>query len=746
MNMMCTLVCLISLFSAVDAAVNNIQAVDRQGKVYVTFSEESGSDKTYNVYRSTSKITNVSGLTPMATLSDQSNRDPYHNWQHIIEDGAAPLSDSTGLFVYTPKSNAHAYYAVTTVHSGVENSTIVLGQNSLNTAVSEKYQKWPGAIYRGLMSPSGVEVEVYYYWMDYNDWNHAAEYYGNYFSARYPSSLQGQQNNILVTDVHSAGGASDPGKVVLPPNVSGAVIIGTSDTYRNNSVYEKFETSWKGYTDHYIEHEPQAGDVVVMYTEMRVAHYTQAVINNPHFGIDPNRVYLRGSSMGGGGTAQIGLHFSDIWASCRANGASFNQGNSQPRDWSMLEGSPIMVPGISSSAYKFRGDRDLGLVERDSGHLSFDMYDVSWMARNLLDRDFPPFINTHGTKDYKYNMRMNRNVYYSFQETRRGIWGEWVNEGHGRGPYGYDVVPGGYLRFVKNEVYPALSYASQDDDYGQFDDDARLFVALSGEDDPLVFDNAGTMNGYIDWTSSLHDMGLSNDDLIDTAAMLVITMKSSRANTTADVTPRRVQHFIIQAGSLYDWKNEAVQGGAVIQSGSVVADQYGRVTVPGFQISQTGSRLIITAYSGSLNADITAPTVPQNLSATSGPEASTLMYLSWNASTDPTVSGRMTSTVAYYEIRRNGVLIATTPNTSFIDGVYDENMTYSYEVRAYDRAENQSGWSASASAVPTGGSGGGDDGGGLPANELPVAVAAANVLEGTAPLTVNFNSNGSYDN
>ncbi|MCJ8329061.1 MAG: hypothetical protein HRT89_11140, partial [Lentisphaeria bacterium] len=351
-SMMCLAAC-------VHAAVSNIQAVDHKGKVYVTFTEESGSGKTYKVYRSTSKITNVAGMTPIATLNDKSNRDPYHDWQHIIEDGGSSLSDSTGLFVYTPKSNKNAYYAVTTVTNGVENTTIVLSQNSMNTAVAEKYQKWPAAIYRGIMNANGVDVEVYYYWMDYADWNHAAAYYGNYFSARYPSSLQGQQNNILVTDLHSAGGASDPGKVVLPPNVSGAVIIGTSDTYRNNSAYGKLESSWKGYSNHFGEHEPQAGDVAVMYTEMRVAHYTQAVINNPHFGIDPNRVYLRGSSMGGGGTAYIGLHFSDIWAACRANGASFNQGSSQPRDWSMLEKSPTLVPGISSGTYKFWGDRDL---------------------------------------------------------------------------------------------------------------------------------------------------------------------------------------------------------------------------------------------------------------------------------------------------------------------------------------------------------------------------------------------------
>ena len=57
-------------------------------------------------------------------------------------------------------------------------------------------------------------------------------------------------------------------------------------------------------------------------------------------------------------------------------------------------------------------------------------------------------------------------------------------------------------------------------DTPEHDDDARPFIALNGEDDPLNFDNAGTMNGYIDWTSSLHDMGLSNDDLIDTSAMI----------------------------------------------------------------------------------------------------------------------------------------------------------------------------------------------------------------------------------
>src|SRR6266850_3157590 len=77
--------------------------------------------------------------------------------------------------------------------------------------------------------------------------------------------------------------------------------------------------------------------------------------------------------------------------------------------------------------------------------------------------------------------------------------------------------------------------------------------------------------------------------------------------------------------------------------------------------------------------DTTAPTVPQNLTATAaGP---TQVDLSWTASTDSGGSG-----LAGYRVFRGGTQITTTTATTYSDTGLTANTAYTYTVRAYDNA------------------------------------------------------------
>jgi hypothetical protein len=83
--------------------------------------------------------------------------------------------------------------------------------------------------------------------------------------------------------------------------------------------------------------------------------------------------------------------------------------------------------------------------------------------------------------------------------------------------------------------------------------------------------------------------------------------------------------------------------------------------------------------------DTGPPTTPTGLSAT---VTSSEVSLTWSASADDTG-------VAGYEIRRDGVSIATTgPETSFTDSSVSPARTYTYDVRAKDAVGNWSGWSS----------------------------------------------------
>ena len=586
------LIVLIAASSITRAGVTHLKAECRKGKTYVTFTQ-TPEGKLYRVYRSTEKIRAVADMKPVATLDDTSSREPHHGWQHIISDKGQPLDKKTGLFVYTPKKDEQAYYAVTVD----DHENIAPGVNALAEPVAETQLEWPGAVLREIKKDRRGLVHVFYYWMDHADWNHAAEYYGHYFVVWVPETLKGKAGNPLITNLHSASGASTPGATgVELPRFRNAVSVATSDTYRRSPVKSYVgSTGWSGYTNNFKKHRPKQGDVVVGYTELRVVAYTHAVMADPRFGIDPNRVYLRGSSMGGMGTLFIGSHYPDLWASMRANVAPIFRGNSEPRDWGDVK-KRWASPGEWLRGASLFGPRDLGLTLAN-GVRAYDWYSISWMARNRLDTDLPPLVHSHASKDWKRAMRLNRNLYRAFAETRRGVWGLWVDKGHGRHghhAYGHAVVPGGFMRFLKNEMYPAFSNASKDDDYGQKDQDKRAFIGATGDKDPLKFDAAGVMNTYIDWTSKLHDMGLADDDLVDAKDRIAITMKSGRPDTMADVTPHRVQNFVIEPGKACPWKNVDVATGKLVASGEVTADKRGLITVRAFAISKTGNRLIVT--------------------------------------------------------------------------------------------------------------------------------------------------------
>ncbi len=81
-------------------------------------------------------------------------------------------------------------------------------------------------------------------------------------------------------------------------------------------------------------------------------------------------------------------------------------------------------------------------------------------------------------------------------------------------------------------------------------------------------------------------------------------------------------------------------------------------------------------------ANRTPPSVPIGLMESAG---STTANLTWAASTD-------TVGVAGYSVSRNGVVIGTTPLTTYYDTGLSPSTAYTYAISAYDGAGNQSGW------------------------------------------------------
>jgi chitodextrinase len=90
-------------------------------------------------------------------------------------------------------------------------------------------------------------------------------------------------------------------------------------------------------------------------------------------------------------------------------------------------------------------------------------------------------------------------------------------------------------------------------------------------------------------------------------------------------------------------------------------------------------------------ADVTAPSIPTGLTAI--PASQTQINLAWATSTDNVA-------VAGYAVYRDSVAIATTTVGSFNDTGLSSTTVYTYNIVAFDAANNRSAFSAGASATP----------------------------------------------
>ena len=164
-------IALVGLSSAASAQtpVSGLQAVSRQGQVFITFSEVPGSSLTYQVSRSAQPITSLAGLTPLAVLPQGSGVNKYTGTNFIIADLGAPLPNGTGLVVLTSTQTGAFYYAVTNSSS----SALVPGANVTSAPVSEVVWATPGAVQirPTYTDAAGNRVREYFAWEDPTTWH-----------------------------------------------------------------------------------------------------------------------------------------------------------------------------------------------------------------------------------------------------------------------------------------------------------------------------------------------------------------------------------------------------------------------------------------------------------------------------------------------------------------------------------------------------------------------------------------------
>ena len=568
-----TLMCWLSLacglsLQAFGARVSNLQVLHQRGQSFITFGELTGFTGQYRVYRSTSPISSVTGLTPIATLAQGSGIYKINNQPFVITDLGAPLALGTGLLVYTTAAGGSYYYAVT---NSADNS-VAAGTNSLSAPVAESYNAVPGAYrYR-----RDNDKNWYFMWQDYSQWDPQWGYYGHqYYLDNYGGS---SENKPLITWLHGKFGGQNNEEPNYVPGGRGAVWVATKDAewnenvdpYTGKSVPPSF---WYGYG---------SNGKAFNWTEERLVRFLRFVAQDPQWKINSNRIYVSGSSMGGGGALHLAYHYPDFFAAAASQLTWINTAGwlRAWSDWTKLGfGTDFSTPGNASpvespyGSYWWEGTKWENWI------------DGTWIVKNRpANVQLPPMGFFFRKDDGVLEMAPFPGFLRELENYKVNYKALWRNGGH-KGTNevagdaevlaGYNVL--GYaVRFLRNEAYP-------------------VFTDNSGSSGYDV--QEGERNVRLDWSSQLNDLftATTADNLVDEPARFAITFKLTNdvAAQTAKVTIRNAQQFKPAPGQPVNWTNVNQSDGSPIASGTVAADAGGLVTFP-VAVTWAGTRLTLS--------------------------------------------------------------------------------------------------------------------------------------------------------
>jgi len=210
-------------------------------------------------------------------------------------------------------------------------------------------------------------------------------------------------------------------------------------------------------------------------------------------------------------------------------------------------------------------------IQTVDGEDAWEMYSVGGYVLKYPGRDIPFLICTSGTgKDRGHTSE------FGWQDDPRG----WAVLRQARQPFVASWSGGNYqfsqkLAQVRWDLsIPAFSNCSLDNN--------------PGNGDPADGDYYGQINGYLLW----------DDDIVDQPdhweMTVFVTDDCRRDRATVDITPRHCQRFKPRPDERFTWSNESPPDGKVVRSGTVVADQWGLVTIKDITVTKARNRIRIS--------------------------------------------------------------------------------------------------------------------------------------------------------
>ena len=570
--------------------VTDLCAEYRSGQTFLTWREAPAPEgTTFNVYLSKSPITDRNlararlvcrrigprsaedwwlnqyafGRAPKA--DPKTGKKPeYRPRGFRIKEGGERLDPSSGLHVHTVAADEQGerYYAVTRVASGREDRAIEPGRNALlrpvrqNTAPIEPIRQGAAA---KEPKPGDCKGKPLMLRLHSKGCRRAKQY------LVFGDATHGWREGIAFKFDTRLGG----GFVTLLP--SNTVYVGRpfkeARDRRNRNRLAIF-TFWYGCSDKIYDASLLKTGTPTNYSERQLLLILSWA--RRRLGIDPNRVYCAGSSMGGCGGMSFAFRHPELFAAVHAAVpiVAYNQGD-------------------RAKGRKLGWHSNAGRLTAYCGPLSLKCSDGPPLRERLDSRafvlshpgDLPFLIIANGRNDTSIPWHNNPDFFRAMGRMRHGCLVAWNDGIHSK--TSRKVPPDvakwargkALLRFALNKSYPAFSACSADGD--------------PGNGDKTDGDSEGYMNRGLDW-SSVKDTPKRYEVLIKW------TLKAADLPVTVDVTPRRVQAFRLKPGESCAAVNVDAAG-SEIQRLTIKADEHGLFTFPGFRVtSARGNRLALT--------------------------------------------------------------------------------------------------------------------------------------------------------
>jgi pimeloyl-ACP methyl ester carboxylesterase len=652
---------------AVADQVSQLTVLRRPGQSFITWTCPPGTGWVYRIYASATPIQRTSDLYH-AVIAGMVEDSTWYDRRlspllgtpcaYRIDSLAAPLDPSQGLFVRTNVTTGYGCYAVTAQAgpSADEDMTIVPGANSLTRPVPE-HVALPQPVFQRVLTSRSTQPLIYTLWTS-DVGTLAFPAMANIPSLPFDCAAipAPQSNGSLLINMHPRSGNFLQG--VYGTGMPNEAVLSLDDPI-NNSDMNSF---WYGYHESYDtqadDNGPPSEGVVHDYTLRRVIWTLQWM--EQKFPVDNTRVYAWGNSMGGIGSVLLAMRRPDLIAGIMTIAAKF--------DFSFLnDPNPLngfnLGGGLRQCTDRLWGEVSTDLPASDGGSI-YQRLNDGWVAGTMRPVAVPPIIAFNGRNDVTVGWAEKIAFYHDMAGARQGGYFFWdtrdhLNNANATWSPAQDVR---YIyRFRTNRSFPALSSCSVDNDPG----DGSL---ASG-------DSVGCINGWVEWDTTLVDRPDRWETRLWTRDLPQLQgWVTGPDSVTVDVTPRRLQQFVVVDGATYHYTVIRQLDGAVIQSGSLTTDDSHLLTVPQARVYRSGT-VVRLEPEGALAVDAGAPGVGIRIALARNPiDALTAVELRWPAAGPARVdlidvSGRVVRTLLDAKVAAGPVRL-TLSSRALESGVY----------------------------------------------------------------------------